>query len=201
MTPPEARGSPSSSLGARGRPPSERVDHLPRSSWMDHVEDLSERVDGARGSPPSDLVDHLPRMERVDHLPRSAWITSLGARGRPPSERVDGARGRPPSERVDSLPLSTWMERARATARRRNAKGRHDRATARRCNAKGRHDQRVCIFEPELCCRGFSWRVLKRGFKAFSGKNHKDVTPSLTRRMRGPGCQPLLVCDALRATR
>jgi hypothetical protein len=74
-------------------------------------------------------------MERMDHLPRSAWITSLGTRGRrrrPPSERVDslplstwmervedlsrsawiaslGARGRPPSERVDELPWSVWM--------------------------------------------------------------------------------------------
>ena len=39
------------------------------------------------------------------------------------------------------------------------------RATARRRNAKGRNDQRVCIFVPELCCRGFSWR----GFKNYVG--------------------------------
>ena len=53
-----ACGSPPSE---RVRPPSERVDRLPFSTWMDRVEDL----------------------------PRSAWISSLGACGRPPSERVD----------------------------------------------------------------------------------------------------------------
>jgi hypothetical protein len=36
-------------------------------------------------------------MERVEDLPRSAWITSLGERGRPPSERVD------------QLPWIVWM--------------------------------------------------------------------------------------------
>jgi hypothetical protein len=35
------------------------------------------------------------------------------------------------------------------------------RATARRRNAKGRNDQRVCIFVPVLCCNKFLGGVLK----------------------------------------
>jgi hypothetical protein len=60
-------------------PPSERVDSLPLSTWM----------------------------ERVEDLPRSAWIASLGARGRPPSERVDElpwSVWMASLERVDGLP-------------------------------------------------------------------------------------------------
>ena len=45
------------------------------------------------------------------------------------------------------------------------------RSTARRRNAKGRNDQRVCIFVPELCCRGFSWRGFKTP-KLFSAPNY-----------------------------
>jgi hypothetical protein len=57
---------------------------------------------------------------RVDRLPRSAWITSLGTRGWPPSERVGRlprsnciafleARGSRPLERVNRLPRSAWI--------------------------------------------------------------------------------------------
>ena len=48
-------------------------------------------------------------MERMDHLPRSAWITSLGARGSPPSERVDGLPLSAWMERVEDLPRSAWI--------------------------------------------------------------------------------------------
>ena len=50
-------------------------------------------------------------MEHVEDLPRSAWITSLGARGWSAWITSLGARGSPPSERVEDLPRIAWMER------------------------------------------------------------------------------------------
>jgi hypothetical protein len=190
------------SLGTRGRrrrPPSERVDSLPLSTWMERVEDLSRSAWiaslGARGRPPSERVDRFlwrPPKERMDNLPRSAWISvwiaSLGARGSPSLSAwmvALGARGSPPFERMDGLPRSLGAcgcalghtdglsldhrqaarscgpTCARCCGHMHHRRAQSARATARRRNAKGRNDQRVCIFVPELCCRGFSWRGFK----------------------------------------
>ena len=173
-------------LKARGTPPSERVDQLPRSAW---ITSLGTR--GRRRRPPSERVDSLPLstwMERVEDLPRSAWIASLGARGRPPSERVDELPWcvwMASLERMDGLPRSLGAcgcalghtdglsldhrqaarscgpTCARCCGHMHHRRAQSARATARRRNAKGRNDQRVCIFVPELCCRGFSWRGFK----------------------------------------
>jgi hypothetical protein len=154
MTSPEARGDlPSfseviNSLGACG--------DLPRSASL-----------GACGSPPLERVEH-----RVDRLPWSVWITFL--------ERVDG---RPWSAWITSLRAHGWSlgacgcalghtdglsldhrqaarscgpTCARCCGHMHHRLAQSVRATARRRNAKGRNDQRVCIFVPELCCRGFS---------------------------------------------
>ena len=107
------------SLGARGSPPSERVDHLPCSVRIT-MTTLEARGSpssslGVRGRPLSEREDHLPRsswMEHVEDLPRSAWKTSLGERGWSAWITSLGARGSPPSERVEGvedLPRSAWI--------------------------------------------------------------------------------------------
>ena len=116
------------------------------------------------------------------------WIASLGARGSPSLSAwmvALGARGSPPFERMDGLPRSLGAcgcalghtdglsldhrqaarscgpTCARCCGHMHHRRAQSARATARRRNAKGRNDQRVCIFVPELCCRGFSWRGFK----------------------------------------
>ena len=77
----------------------------------------------ARGDLPS-FSAVINSLGACGDLPRSAWITSLGARGSPcgspPLERVDhlpGARGWSPLERVDHLPSSAWMASLGASER------------------------------------------------------------------------------------
>ena len=164
MTSPEARGDlPSfsaviNSLGACGDLPrsawitSERVDLLPWNAWSTvWIASL-----GARGSPSL-----------------SAWMVALGARGSPPFERMDGlprslgacgcALGHTDGLSLDhrQAARSCGPTCARCCGHMHHRRAQSARATARRRNAKGRNDQRVCIFVPELCCRGFSWRGFK----------------------------------------
>ena len=54
----------------------------------------------ARGGLPS-FSAVINSLGACGDLPRSAWITSLGARGSPPLERVE--------HRVDRLPWSAWI--------------------------------------------------------------------------------------------
>jgi hypothetical protein len=59
----------------------------------------------ARESPSFSVrVNRSAPSERVDRLPRMEWITSLEARGSPPSERGSNAL-----ERVNHLPQSAWI--------------------------------------------------------------------------------------------
>jgi hypothetical protein len=101
-----------------GSPPSGRVGHLPRIVWKASQITLITSFE-SYGWPPLDHMDHLPRdhlpwivTDRVDGLPWIVWMASLGSRGWPPLDHVDGfpwmdslgERGLPPSERVDCLP-------------------------------------------------------------------------------------------------
>ena len=126
--------------------------NLPRSAWISvWIASL-----GARGSPSL-----------------SAWMVALGARGSPPFERMDGlprslgacgcALGHTDGLSLDhrQAARSCGPTCARCCGHMHHRRAQSARATARRRNAKGRNDQRVCIFVPELCCRGFSWRGFK----------------------------------------
>jgi hypothetical protein len=89
---------------ARGTPPWDRVDQLPRSGGSPPSERIGIRTRlGSNVESELDLliknrhvscwsplkrVDHVP-WKRMDHLPRSAWIT--------------------PVKRVDDHPWSAWM--------------------------------------------------------------------------------------------
>jgi hypothetical protein len=141
------------SLGSHGSPPSERVDLLPWSVWSTAwISSL-----GACGSPSL-----------------SAWMVALGARGSPPFDRMDGlprslgacgcalghSDGLTPSI-TTRLPGVVTQRVPAGCGHMHHRREQSARATARRRNAKGRNDQRVCIFVPVLCCRGFSWRGFK----------------------------------------
>ena len=122
------------------------MDNLPRSAWISvWIASL-----GARGSPSL-----------------SAWMVALGARGSPPFERMDGlprslgacgcALGHTDGLSLDhrQAARSCGPTCARCCGHMHHRRAQSARATARRRNAKGSNDQRVCIFVPELCCRGF----------------------------------------------
>jgi hypothetical protein len=88
--------------------------------------------------------DGSPPFERMDGLPRS-----LGACG--------CALGHTDGLSLDhrQTARSCGPTCARCCGHMHHRRAQSTRATARRRNAKGRNDQRVCIFV--LCCRGFSW--------------------------------------------
>ena len=74
----------------------------------------------ARGDLPS-FSAWINSLRACGDLPRSAWITSLGARGSPPLERVEHRVDRLPwsawitfLERVDGRPWSVWITSLRA---------------------------------------------------------------------------------------
>ena len=113
---------------------------------------------GARGSPPLERVEH-----RVDRLPWSVWMASLGA-----SERVDV----PWVTMMGWLPRSPpgcqelWPNVCTLCGHMHHRRAQSARATARRRNAKGRNDKRASLFQCFVSREGF------QNPKLFSAPNY-----------------------------
>ena len=151
------------SLGAHGSPPSERVDLLPWSAWSTAwIASLGACGSpslsvwmvslGSCGSPPFDHMDSLPR--------------SLGACGCALGH-TDGLApsitARLPGVVAQRVHVATC---ARCCGHMHHRRAQSARATARRRNAKGRNDKRASLFQCFVSREGF------QNPKLFSAPNY-----------------------------